>query len=303
MLLSAFVVLVPKAFAASQTDINTANVIDKGLSRALCVPGPVNLTVIVVDAATSDPIVGANVSIEGPETDWNITGSGGNWTFYNVATGSYNVTASKTGYTSASTVVCVDTDEEVTLPLASSVCPPTVYQNATVVTEPERVATRDPDTLNLKGRGNWVNCSITLPEGYNVGDINASTLLLNGTVTADLGSVSVQGSQLMAKFNRTLVSNLILSEGIMRGNVTLTVAGQLYNGTMFEGSDTIEVEMPGDVNMDGKVDIYDVIAASSTFGSRPGDPNWNSAADENDDALVNIFDMIIIASNFGTTYT
>lgn len=199
--------------------------------------------------------------------------------------------------TSASTSAMLDMDSNVTIDCWFPVYP------ATVIIEPERVAVKDPDTLNLKSRGTWVNCSITLPEGYNASDIDASTILLNGTVTADLGSVSVQDSQLTAKFNRTLVSDLILSKGIMFGNVTLTVTAQLYNGTMFEGNDTIGVEMPGDVNMDGKVDIYDVIAAANAFGSHPGDPNWNSAADENDDANVNIFDVIMIASNFGKTYT
>lgn len=267
-----------------------------------CVPiTEYTLTVHVVDANTNSSISGANVIASGPQNLSGIT-DGGTVVFNKTQAGNYTVTASKTGYTSASTSVELTcTDKEVTLALTSSVHPASVHP-ATVIIEPERVAVHDPDTLNLKSRGNWVNCSITLPEGYNASDINASTILLNGTVTADLGSVSVQDSQLMAKFNRTLVSNLILSKGILFGNVTLTVTAQLYNGTMFEGNDTIGVEMPGDVNMDGQVDIYDAIAAASAFGSYPGTPAWNSAADENDDGTVNIFDFIIIASNFGKTY-
>ena len=253
------------------------------------------LTVHVVDANTNSSISGANVMAVGPQNRSGVT-DGGTVVFYKTQAGSYTVTASKIGYTSASTGVMLNMDREVTVALTSSVHP------ATVIIEPERVAVRDPDTLNLKSKGNWVNCSIMLPEGYNASDINASTLLLNGTVTADLGSASVQDSQLMAKFNRTLVSNLILSKGIMYGNVTLTVTAQLYDGTMFEGNDTIGVKMPGDVNMDGKVDIYDAIAAASAFGSYPGHLTWNSAADENDDGIVNIFDVITIASNFGKTY-
>jgi hypothetical protein len=52
----------------------------------------------------------------------------------------------------------------------------------------------------------------------------------------------------MVKFNRTMISNLMLSEDIMYGNVTLTVTAQLYDGTLFEGSDTIRVIMPGNAN-------------------------------------------------------
>jgi len=262
------------------------------------------LTVHVVDANTNSSISGATVIALGPQNLSGIT-DGGTVVFNNTQTGNYTVTASKIGYTSASTGVMLDTDKEVTLALTSSVPPVTVI----VIIEPERVALRvanDPDTLNLKRSPRsgaiWVNCSITLPEGYNASDVNASTVLLNGTVTADLGAVSIQDSCLVVRFNRTLVSDLILSKGIMRGNVTLTVTAQLLNGTMIEGSDTIGVKMPGDANMDGKVDILDCIVAANAFGSCIEDPNWNSAADENDDGIVNIFDIIAVAGNSGNTY-
>ena len=64
----------------------------------------------------------------------------------------------------------------------------------------------------------------------------------------------------------------------------------------------IQVRILGDVDDDANVDMYDAIAASSAFGSHPGDQNWNSAADVNGDGKVDIFDFILIGRNFGKTY-
>jgi hypothetical protein len=55
----------------------------------------------------------------------------------------------------------------------------------------------------------------------------------------------------------------------------------------------------GDVNMDGKVDIYDCISAAAAFGCSAGDPKWNPAADQNHDGQVDVYDMILIAGNLG----
>jgi len=167
-----------------------------------------------------------------------------------------------------------------------------------------------PDALNLKGKGRWVTVYIELPEGYNVSDINIATILLNGTIPVDptapyeIGDYDNDGiPDLTVKFNRTAVSEFILSKGIKFGNVTLTITGMLIDVTRFEGSDTIKVRMPGDVNMDGIVDIRDILLAAKAFGSFPGSPRWNPIADENEDNKVDIKDLFLIARNFGKTYT
>jgi len=59
----------------------------------------------------------------------------------------------------------------------------------------------------------------------------------------------------------------------------------------------------GDVNDDGKVDIYDAILLSNAFSSEPGDPKWNPNADINGDNAVDIYDAIILANNFGKQRT
>lgn len=161
-----------------------------------------------------------------------------------------------------------------------------------------------PDSLNLKSQGKWITAYIELPEGYNVADINVSTIMLNGTVPAEssptaIGDYDNDGvPDLMVKFNRTAVSELILSEGIKYGNVTLTVSGVLNDETMFEGSDIIRVRMPGDVNSDGKVDVFDVVLLAARYGMSNPEPYY----DMNEDGKINIFDIVSVTANYGKTY-
>jgi hypothetical protein len=59
------------------------------------------------------------------------------------------------------------------------------------------------------------------------------------------------------------------------------------------------VKIPGDINGDGVVNVYDASLAFAAFGSSPRAPNWNPAADLNGDGTVDIYDMIILAAHFG----
>jgi len=91
----------------------------------------------------------------------------------------------------------------------------------------------DPDTLNLKSKGNWITAYITLPEGYSVDDIDLVSVKL-GDIAASWGEV--QGTVLMVKFDRQVVANTLSP-----GSVTLTITGELTNGQPFSGSDTMRV--------------------------------------------------------------
>jgi hypothetical protein len=167
----------------------------------------------------------------------------------------------------------------------------------------------EPEILNLKSKGKWITAYIELQEGYDVSNINISSILLNDTIPVDMSAPTAIGDydndgipDLMVKFNRTTVCQLILSRGIMVGNVTLSVSGKLQDGIEFEGCDTICVRMPGDINMDGKVDTKDISIICKAFGSFPGHPGWNPTADENEDNKIDIFDIALTCRNFGKTY-
>jgi hypothetical protein len=166
-----------------------------------------------------------------------------------------------------------------------------------------------PDTLNLKSEAQWVTVYIEVAPGYDVADINVSSIKLNNTLLVDPSAPTPIGdydgdsiADLMVSLNRTSVSQFILSEGIMTGKVTLTMTGELDDETPFEASDAISVRMPGDLNMDGLVDMRDIAVSGLAFGSYPGRGRWNPIADENEDNIVDIRDMVLIAMRFGKTY-
>jgi hypothetical protein len=97
----------------------------------------------------------------------------------------------------------------------------------------------DPDTLNLKSKGKWITAYITLPEDYDVNEIDISTIMLEDTIPARWGDI--QGDALMIKFVRSDVEDLI---GEPNDDIELTVTGEFYDGTPFTGSDIIRVIAP-----------------------------------------------------------
>jgi hypothetical protein len=58
--------------------------------------------------------------------------------------------------------------------------------------------------------------------------------------------------------------------------------------------------VPGDVSMDGLVDIVDLLTVAQVFGSESGGPPYHKA-DLNHDGKIDILDIILVARNFGRT--
>ena len=54
----------------------------------------------------------------------------------------------------------------------------------------------------------------------------------------------------------------------------------------------------GDLNGDGKVDIYDVATVAIAFGATPENQRWNPAADLNGDGIIDVFDIILVIIRF-----
>jgi len=61
--------------------------------------------------------------------------------------------------------------------------------------------------------------------------------------------------------------------------------------------------IPGDINHDAIVDIFDVAKIAGIFGCSSINPQWNPHCDVNEDGVINIFDLVAVAVNFGKQWT
>jgi len=101
----------------------------------------------------------------------------------------------------------------------------------------------DPDILNLRSRGQWVTVYLELPVGKEVSEINLASIRLNKQIPiepepVEMGDYDRNGlPDLMIKFNREAIRN-ILEVG---DKVKITISGELTDGRLFEGNDTIKV--------------------------------------------------------------
>jgi hypothetical protein len=102
----------------------------------------------------------------------------------------------------------------------------------------------NPDTLNLKSKGNYITAYIELPDGYDAVDIDFSTvkLMVNSSeIKAEefpysFGDYNNNGVQdLMVKFDRNSVQETCVDTGL----IPFTLNCSSYDGQSFFGTDDV----------------------------------------------------------------
>ncbi|MBN1766093.1 MAG: DUF3466 family protein [Sedimentisphaerales bacterium] len=111
-----------------------------------------------------------------------------------------------------------------------------------------------PDVLNWRSMAWFITCRISLPESYDVVDIDSSSILLNGVLSPFYAKVYEEDQILKVKFSQAEVQDMLEP-----GYSTLTVTGQLVDGTVFTGEDTIRLFQPERIRRDcpGNKKYYD----------------------------------------------
>jgi parallel beta-helix repeat protein len=181
----------------------------------------------------------------------------------------------------------------------------TLHQWILTVTDLKRdiAITNMSTSKNIVGQGYTLSVNVTitnqgdLTETFNVtAYCNETALTLpNGKNYTTITLTSGDYTTIIFTWNTT---------SFAKGNYTVSA----YASSVLGETDTSDnlfidgwvfVAMPGDVNADGIVDIFDCVIVALAFGSKPGDINWNPVADINNDNIVDIFDIVVVALHFG----
>jgi hypothetical protein len=115
-----------------------------------------------------------------------------------------------------------------------------------------------------------------------------------------------------------LVSNLLVGEirmytfvwntvGLAYGNYTVSATAIPVTGEVDTADNTfmdgiVKVTIPGDVDGNYVVSIFDVVRITGAYGKKRGDPAYNPNADLDDNNVINIFDVVICTGNYGKKY-
>jgi ABC-type transport system substrate-binding protein len=133
------------------------------------------------------------------------------------------------------------------------------------------------------------------------------------------GEVFTPGQTKYYTFN-----NVVLPKGFYDINVTLEITGgtiydyvhnelppnlwKLFLGPISVGPEPriaaswdFAITVPGDLNGNGIVDIFDIVPIAVIFGSRIGYANYKSSGDLNHDGRIDIFDIVLVAIDFTWT--
>jgi predicted outer membrane repeat protein len=97
-----------------------------------------------------------------------------------------------------------------------------------------------PRTINLQSKGEWITGFIQIPEDYVMNDIDANSVYLEGEIKPERFWLAEDNQIAIARFSREEVQAFLTV-----GEVELTITGQLTDGTIFEGKDTIKVTDKG----------------------------------------------------------
>jgi len=64
-------------------------------------------------------------------------------------------------------------------------------------------------------------------------------------------------------------------------------------------ADDVVIALPGDVDGDGDVDIFDIVKIAGCYGSEEGEPEYIANSDIDGDGDIDIFDIVVAAGNYG----
>jgi hypothetical protein len=140
----------------------------------------------------------------------------------------------------------------------------------------------------------------------NLGDTNKTLRVSVRAVSTDTYvSLAVFTDINLTSGDSTILSTTWNTTSVPIGNYTIhVVVLSMPDRDMdknFLLSDIVKVTIPGDVDGNFDVNIYDIVRVCSVYGSRRGEPEYASNCDLNDDGKMDIYDVVLACVNYGQT--
>jgi hypothetical protein len=151
------------------------------------------------------------------------------------------------------------------------------------------------------GRGYSVRVNVTVE---NQGDF---TETFSVTAYADASVIGTQVVSSLLVGERRMLAFVWNTVGLSYGNRTISATADTVPGEMDTADNTftdgnVLVTIPGDVDGNYVVNIFDVVRITGSYGKKRGDQLYNPNADLDDNNVVNIFDIVICTGNYGKRY-
>ncbi len=154
---------------------------------------------------------------------------------------------------------------------------------------------------NIIGQSYTLNIDITILNYGLSNEITTVTVYANTTIIATLIDIP------LASGNFTTLTFTLDTTSLAKGNYTIKAKAtpipeetDTTDNTLTDG--TILVTIPGDVDGDFDVDIYDVVKICTVYGSKKDYPKYVPNRDINCDGKINIYDVVIACIHYGQHY-
>ena len=144
-------------------------------------------------------------------------------------------------------------------------------------------------------QGYPIQTNVTITNNEMATETFNLTLYLNATLIGNRENVNLTSGD---------TTTIIFSDwdglNLPYGNYTLKACVWPANApnTNYTSSPII-MTVPGDTDGDFSVKLQDLVNVAVAYGSKPGDPNWNTNADIDGNNVVALHDLVIVAQNYG----